>query len=68
METWLYRVLSRHVTTDVTPAITAILQVYMDYIKAARWHFQQVMDHVTSRDTTKIIHFMSQYLGKDFKQ
>jgi hypothetical protein len=54
------------VTTDVTPAITAILHVYMDYVKAARWHFMQVENHVTSRDSAKIAHFMSRYLSKDF--
>jgi hypothetical protein len=64
MESWLYKVLSRHVTTDVTPAITAILQVYMDYVKAARWHFQQMENHVTSRDTARITYFMSPFLGK----
>jgi hypothetical protein len=67
-EAWLYRVLPRHVTTDVTPAITAIVHVYVDYVKAARWHFLQVENHVTSRDTAKIAHFMSRYLGKDLQQ
>ncbi|XP_048778191.1 uncharacterized protein LOC125681943 [Ostrea edulis] len=62
-EAWLKEVLPTYMTTDVTPAITAILQVYKDYVKSAMLHFEQVEKHVTSGNTADLTNFMSQFLA-----
>jgi hypothetical protein len=63
MEAWLRRFLPLHITTDPTPAITAIQHVYTDYVKSVMWNFQQVENRVTSRNPTDITNFMSKFLG-----
>ncbi|XP_048778889.2 uncharacterized protein LOC125682391 [Ostrea edulis] len=62
-EAWLKEVLPVYITTDATPAITAILQMYKDYIKSDMVHFEQVENHVTSGNTADITDFMSQFLA-----
>ncbi|XP_048734452.2 uncharacterized protein LOC125650309 isoform X2 [Ostrea edulis] len=62
-EAWLKKVLPTYMTTDATPAITAILQMYKDYVKLAILHFEQVENHVTSGNTADITNFMSQFLA-----
>ncbi|XP_048776932.2 uncharacterized protein LOC125681063 [Ostrea edulis] len=61
-EAWLKKILPTYITTDPTPAITAILQVYADYAKSVMLHFEQVEKHVTSGKTTDITNFISQFL------
>ncbi|XP_048778047.2 uncharacterized protein LOC125681837 [Ostrea edulis] len=61
-EAWLKKILPTYTTTDATPAITAILQVYTDYIKSAMFLLEQVENHVTSGNTVDITNFMSQFL------
>ncbi|XP_048763855.1 uncharacterized protein LOC125671909 [Ostrea edulis] len=62
-EAWLEKVLPTYMTTDATPVITAILQVYKDFVKSAMLHFEQVEKHVTSGNTADITNFMSQFLA-----
>ncbi|XP_048746520.2 uncharacterized protein LOC125659033 [Ostrea edulis] len=62
-EAWLKKVLPTYMTTDATPTITAILQVYKDYVKSAMLHFEQVENHVTSGNTADITNFMSHFLA-----
>jgi hypothetical protein len=63
MEAWLRGVLPTYIT-DTTPAITAILQVYTDYVKSTMSHFRQMEDHMTIRNTVEITNFMSKFLGR----
>jgi hypothetical protein len=65
MEAWLHKALPRHVIADDMTPVIAILQMYTNYVKVARLHFEQLENHVTSKNNAKIRHFMSQYLGKD---
>jgi hypothetical protein len=53
MEAWLHKALPRHVTADDIPVI-AILQMYTNYVKVARLHFEQLENHVTSKNNAKI--------------
>ncbi|XP_055998796.1 uncharacterized protein LOC125654501 isoform X2 [Ostrea edulis] len=53
-EAWLKKVLPVYMTTNAIPTISAILQKYKDYIKSAMLHFEQVEEHVTSRNTADI--------------
>ncbi|XP_048763425.2 uncharacterized protein LOC125671640 [Ostrea edulis] len=62
-EAWLKKILPTYTTADATPAITAILQMYTDYVKSAMLHFQQVENHVTSGNAVDITNFMSQFLA-----
>ncbi|XP_048758538.2 uncharacterized protein LOC125668424 [Ostrea edulis] len=62
-EAWLRKVLPAYMTTDATPAITAILQVYKDYAKSAMLQLKQVEKHVTTGNTADITNFMSQFLA-----
>ncbi|XP_048776501.2 uncharacterized protein LOC125680776 [Ostrea edulis] len=62
-ETWLNKVLPTYMSTEATHAVTAILQVYKDYIKSAMQHFQEVEDHMTTRNTADIMDFMSKFLS-----
>ncbi|XP_048757969.2 uncharacterized protein LOC125668183 [Ostrea edulis] len=62
-EAWLNKVLPAYMTTEASPAITAILQVYKDYVKSAMLHFEQVENHVTSGNTVDITNFMSKFLA-----
>ncbi|XP_048744067.2 uncharacterized protein LOC125657509 [Ostrea edulis] len=62
-EAWMRKVLPTYMSTDATPAITAILQAYKDYVKSTMLHFKQVENHVTTRNPTDITNFMSKFLS-----
>ncbi|XP_048747650.2 uncharacterized protein LOC125659899 [Ostrea edulis] len=62
-EAWLKEVLPTYMTTDATPAITAILQVYKDYVQSVMLQLELVENHVTSGNTADITNFMSQFLA-----
>jgi hypothetical protein len=66
MEAYLRKCLPFHIATDLTPVITEILQVYTDYMKSVMWNFQQVENHMTSRNPAFITNFMSKFLGMYF--
>ncbi|XP_048777292.2 uncharacterized protein LOC125681307 [Ostrea edulis] len=62
-EAWLKKILPTYTATDATPTITAILQVYTDFIKSAILLLEQIENHVTSENTADITNFMSQFLA-----
>ncbi|XP_048745322.1 uncharacterized protein LOC125658198 [Ostrea edulis] len=60
---WLREVLPTYITTDATPAITAIIQVYKDYVKSVMSQFKEVENHMINGNTADIANFMSKYLA-----
>ncbi|XP_056013872.1 uncharacterized protein LOC125673767 [Ostrea edulis] len=63
MEAWLRKTLPTYMTTDATPAITAIIQLCTDYVKSAMFRFKEVENHVTTGKPVDITNFMSRYLA-----
>lgn len=64
IEAWLRKVLPTYIATDTTPAITAILQVYTDYVREAKRNFEKVEIHMTTGNRADIINFVSMFLSK----
>ncbi|XP_048747441.1 uncharacterized protein LOC125659715 isoform X2 [Ostrea edulis] len=62
-EAWLTEVLPTYMTTDATPAITAILKVYTDFVKSVMFHLKEVENHMGTGNTADITNFMSKYLA-----
>ncbi|XP_048745333.2 uncharacterized protein LOC125658212 [Ostrea edulis] len=62
-EAWVRKFLPTYLTTDATPAITTILQVYTDYVKSVMFHLEEVENHMSTGNTADITNFMSKYLA-----
>jgi hypothetical protein len=60
----LRKFLPTYITADPTPAVTAILQVYTDYVRSVMSHVRLVENHVTTGRPTDIKNFMSKFLCK----
>ncbi|XP_048747032.2 uncharacterized protein LOC125659406 [Ostrea edulis] len=65
IEAWLRKVLPTYIATYTTPAITAILQVYTDYVREAKRNFEKVEIHMTTGNRADIINFVSMFLTPD---